>query len=187
MKKTIAFFSIFYFLFSSFSFGQKEPPTPPSVPTDSATGLITYSHKEETEPTLTSKELMARATKWYKKFYPNPTSVITKVDTVNMVIEGKAVFWTYKMLKGDVKATNLQIRYPFVMKFKQGKWKIEITGITVVAASNLPIEKLLDPKSDNVVTNYSALTDADTYFNNLLDDLKAAMKIPSVEVKKDDW
>mgnify|MGYP003347524449 CR=1 FL=1 len=166
---------------------QKTPPTPPTLPTDTTTGLITYSHKEETEPTLTAKELMARATKWYKKFYPNPTSVITKVDTVNMEIDGKAMFWTYKMLKGDIKATNLQIRYPFVMKFKQGKWKIEITGIKVVAASDFPLEKLLNPNDDNVVTNYSALTASDKYFNDLLDSLRAAMKIPSVEQKKDDW
>ncbi len=185
MKKTL-FSALLLLLFMRAS-GQKNQPVAPDMPTDEKTGLISYSTVVETEPTLSTQELMARAAKWYKKFYPSVSTVITKVDTVNNEIDGKAQFWTYKMLKGNQKTQNLMIRYPFVMKFKQGKWKIDITNIKVVASSDLPLEKLLNSADPNVETNYAALNDAKTYFENLLDSLKQAMAVPSTEKKSDDW
>lgn len=183
----ILIFSLFLFVTVRVMAQKNVPPVAPELPTDEKTGLISYTAVVETEPTVTAKELMARATKWYKKFYPNISSVIQKVDTVNMEIDGKAQFWTYKMLKGGQKTQNLMIRYPFTMKFKQGKWKIEITNIKVVAASDLPVEKLLNANDPNVETNYAALNDVKTYFDNLTDNLKEVMKVPSTEKKSDDW
>jgi hypothetical protein len=86
-----------------------------------------------------------------------------------------------------VKVQSAVVKYTLTLSFKDGKYRYEIKNVNLQAASYMPIEKLFNQNDPNIEDNYNTLNEAHNYFTNLIEDLQAGMRQPSVKLKKDDW
>lgn len=164
---------------------QKQPLIPPDMPRSEENNQVYYMDVVPEEG-VDRAELFRRATNWYKQFYKNPTGAIESADSVNGIMLFKPAFSAYRT-KDEVKVQSAVVKYTLTLSFKDGKYRYEIMNVNLKAASYLPIEKLFDQSDPNISDNYNTLNEAHNYFTNLIVDLKAGMREPSVKKKKDDW
>lgn len=87
-------------------------------------GRIFYQEMEN--QTGTPEELFNRAFEYFKDYFPNFSSAITKKDEANKVIEGIArIDLTTTDKKGRTEKAG-RVRYEFKVEFKEGKYRISI-------------------------------------------------------------
>jgi hypothetical protein len=164
---------------------KQQPLLPPDMPRSEENNQVYYMDVIAAEG-IDKRELFKRANNWYKKFYKNPTGAIESADSVEGVMVFKPAFSAYRT-KDDVKVQSAVVKYTLTLSFKDGKYRYEIKNVNLQAASYLPIEKLFNQNDPNIEDNYNTLNEAHNYFTNLIEDLQAGMRQPSVKLKKDDW
>jgi hypothetical protein len=188
MKKIVL--SLMLIINSLFATAQKQEPapTPPDMPMDTTTKLITYTEVVQM-PEVQAAELFKRAKKWVYIFYKNPSTVIQTMDSVNYVFEGRHTINMIKTLKDGTKLPTNYMNYNITLNFKDGKYRYKITNINLKDLSYHPAEKLLDEKDPPTRDwDYQMLQQTDDFMqNNLIPNLKKAMTKPSNEVKTDNW
>ncbi len=188
MKKIII--SLLLITNSLFVFAQKQQPapTPPDMPMDTSTKLITYMEVVQT-PGVQAPELFKRAKKWVYSFYKSPSSVIQTLDSVNNVFEGKSTIIIVKTLKDGTKSTNTFMNYSITINFKDGKYRYKITNLNLKDLSYHPAENLTTEKDPATFAwNCQILQQTDDYIKNtLIAGLKKAMSRASNEAKSDNW
>jgi hypothetical protein len=184
MKNLAAF--ILLFLTTAFAYAQKKQPlTPPDMPRSEENNQVYYM-EVVTEDGADKSELFRRMSNWYHKFYKNPGGIVEQSDSVNGKLILKPAFPVYRM-KNNVKVQSAIVKYTLEVGFKDGKYRYEIKNINLQAPSYFPIEKLFNSAYPDIEDNYHTLTEASNYFNDMMEDLKAGMRVPSGKIKKDDW
>ncbi|HYV94889.1 MAG TPA: DUF4468 domain-containing protein [Chitinophagales bacterium] len=163
----------------------KDKLLPPDMPRSEENSQVYYM-EVVTEEGADKIELFKRAGNWFHKFYKNPTGIVEQMDSTNGKLVLKPAFPVYRM-KNNVKVQAGIVKYTLEIGFKDGKYRYEIKNINIQAPSYFPIEKLFNANDPNIADNYNTLDEANKYFNDLLEDLIAGMRLPSKAVKKDEW
>lgn len=160
----------------------QKAPTKPDMPVDEE-NKVTYTAVMDMSGT-DKAELYKRAKIFYDTYFSSKT-VLQEADSVSGHMEGKAQFDVMKDVKG-VKSLNERIKYSVIIDVKDNKYRYQITRVLLHAQSQKPIELYLD-EADKDELHIQALNDAHTQFEKIENDLREAMSMPSVKVKKDDW
>ncbi|MCS6991679.1 MAG: DUF4468 domain-containing protein [Chitinophagales bacterium] len=163
---------------------QKQPLNPPPMPRSEENNQVYYMEVVAQE--APAAELFRRAVLWYRKFYKNPTGVLELYDSVEHKLVLKPQFTVFREKKGVQIQAGI-VKYTLSVACREGRYRYEIKDINLKSASYFPIERLFNPDDPDLEDNYHILSEAHQYFTNLIADLKAAMKEPSVKVKRDDW
>ena len=170
---------------SSLVYAQKEKLSPPDMPRNAENSQVYYMDVV-TEDGVSKAEFFKRAGNWYHKFYKNPGGILEQMDSVNGKLILKPAFQVYRM-KNTVKVQAAIVKYTLEIGLKDGRYRYEIKNINLQAASYFPVEKLFNANDPNIEDNYHTLDEANKYFKDLIEDLKAGMRQPSNKVKKDEW
>jgi hypothetical protein len=188
MKKVIVSFILITSSLYVYAQKQQPAPTPPDMPMDTTTKLITYTEVVQM-PGVQAAELFKRAKKWVYNFYKSPSTVIQTMDSVNYVFVGRHTIDIIKTLKDGTKLPANYMNYNITINFKDGKYRYKITNFNVKDLSYHPAEKLFDEKDPPTRDwDYQVLQQTDDFIqNNLIANLKKAMTKPSNEVKSDNW
>ena len=187
MKKIIVSFALI--ISSLFAVAQKQPPppTPPDMPIDTSTKLITYTDVVQA-PGVQAAELYKRAKIWVYGFYKSPSTVIQKLDLVTNVFEGKSSIIIVKTMKDGSKSTNTFMNYSITLNFKDGKYRYKITNLNVKDLSYHPAEKLSTEKDmPTLAWNCEILKQTDDSLKDIIQKMKNGMAKPSNAVKNDNW
>jgi len=182
MKHFISYLIVLSFVIGNFHTAAGQ--TPPKIPVDDDTKLVTYT--EVIDQTGTKDELYTRAIMWFNSYYKNPQGVTKVRDKDNGKIEGRANLKVYNFDKDGNKSPAYMTSYTIKMDFKDGKYKYVITDFSIKMTSRIPMEQWLDKTSPNYTPqcdNY--LIQIDDIIKDLIKKMKEGMK-PKVE-KKDDW
>jgi len=163
----------------------KDKLVPPDMPRSEDNNQVYYM-EVVTEDGTDRMELFGRSGNWLHKFYKNPTGIVEQSDSANGKLILKPAFPVYRM-KNNVKVQAAIVKYTLEISFRDGRYRYEIKDINIQAPSYFPIEKLFNANDPNIADNYNTLDEANKYFNDLIEDLKAGMRQPSNKVKKDDW
>ena len=159
----------------------------PAMSLDPNTNLITYSGVPEVS-NVPATDLYDRAMTWIKGYYKNHAEKLRKFDRVAGEIEIFARFPIYAYDKKGVRTTSKQglIQYSMTIRFRDGRYKYELTRLNMKASSNQPLEPWLDREGHDARNHSLYLTDIDTELTTMLKAMKEAIgKAPSVP--NDDW
>jgi hypothetical protein len=170
---------------SGWVYAQKVKLSPPEMPRSEENSQVYYMDVV-TEDGVGKAEFFKRAGNWYHKFYKNPGGIVEQMDSVNGKVVLKPALQVYRT-KNNVKVQAAIVKYTLEIGLKDGRYRYEIKNINLQAASYSPIEKLFNADDPNIEDNYHTLDEANKYFTDLIEDLKAGMRLPSNKVKKDDW
>lgn len=167
------------------SFAQKnETPTPPDLPIDERTNLVTYQDvvKQEGTPAV----LYERAMNWVKKYYKNTAEVIKSADPQKAVIEMRSsVRIFYKQKDGTLRYKNV-VYYNFKLECRDNRYRYTITNFNEKAAGPAPIENWFNTSlSGWTPSQYDYLTQIDEQMKELIESLEDGMLPP--EVFTDEW
>jgi hypothetical protein len=190
VKNGIYFIFLILFL-SNTSQAQKnkdqEKLPPPVLPMDKETGLISYTKVVEVQG-VSKKELYNRALSWAKGFYKNPTDVIRERDTTEGKIICKARFKIYSEPdKKGFTADHGDVMYTLTMRFREGRYRYEITKVNWQQISYYAAERWQDVNSqtyDPVFAHY--LRQTDEKLKEVVASLEKSIAT-APKVKKDDW
>lgn len=163
---------------------QKQPLAAPELPRSEENNQVYYMEVVTQE--APAAELFKRSVIWYRKFYKNPTGVLELYDSLENKLVLKPQFAVFRDKKGVQTQAGI-VKYTLTLACREGRYRYEIKDVNLKAASYFPIERLFNPNDPDIEDNYHILSETHKYFTNLLADLKAAMKEPSVKVKRDDW
>lgn len=163
---------------------QKQTLTPPQMPRSEENNQVYYMEVVSEE--APAPELFKRATGWYRRFYKNPTGVVELHDSAENKLVLKPQYAVFREKKGVQVQAGI-VKYTLTLACRDGRYRYEIKDVNLKAASYFPIERLFNPNDPDIEDNYHILSESHKYFTDLLTDLKAAMKEPSVKVKRDDW
>ena len=164
---------------------EKEKLSPPDMPRSEENSQVYYMDVV-TEEGVTKAEFFKRAGNWYHKFYKNPGGIVEQMDSVNGKFVLKPAFPVYRT-KNTLKVQAAIVKYTLELGLKDGRYRYEIKNINLQAPSYYPVEKLFSANDPNIEDNYHTLDEANKYFHDLIEDLKAGMRQPSNKVKKDEW
>lgn len=172
-------------LASVIAFAQKnETPTPPDMPIDERTNLVTYQDvvKQEGTPDV----LYNRAMDWVKKYYKNTAEVIKKADPQKSVIEMRSsVRIFFKQKDGTLRYKNV-VYYNFKLECRDNRYRYTITNFNEKAAGPAPIENWLNTSlSGWTPSQYDYLSQIDEQIKELIESLENGMLPP--EVFNDEW
>jgi hypothetical protein len=184
MKKALITSVVFLFPILVFAQKEKEQLVPPNMPRSEDNNQVYYM--EVITEDANKMELFKRAGNWYHQFYKNPTGIVEQMDSTNGKLILKPAFPVYRM-KNNVKVQAAIVKYTLEIGFKDGKYRYEIKNINIQSASYYPIEKLFDANDPNIADNYSTLDETNKFLNDLIEDLKAGMRVSSDKKKKDEW
>ncbi len=147
-----------------------------------ATGKVIYEavvHKEG----LSADSLQKLAIKWVHSFYKNPSAVIKENKPGVIRIEHKfEVFDIDKKTGKKYKAGR--VKYTLVIKFKDGRYKYELTDFKFIANRYIPIEEWLNSKDPK---HQEYLKQVNEYATNLISNLRQFIKNPPVQKEEEDW
>src|SRR5947208_3199555 len=101
MKKfVLVFLVISSIVFKASAQKTGTPASPPKLPLDSITKLITYDGIVQV-PNMKADALYKRAESWFKTYYKNPSEVIRESDSLKFKITGKPRFKIYNLPDKD--------------------------------------------------------------------------------------
>ncbi len=144
MKKY--FFTLVLSLLVSVVFAQGKNQvdlTPPQMPVDKTTNLITYTGVVQQQGT--PEELYNKALAWAKSYFKNAERVIKAKDTVNYNIMLHPLF---KILnppdKDGVQTMGGIVSYIVTLEFREGRYKYTVDKFAWKQPSFYPCEKWMD-------------------------------------------
>lgn len=146
------------------------------------TGKITYSNVVTVDSTLRKEELYWRAKNFFFENMKSGKNVVQYEDKAEGVIAGKAIadyLWYFL-----VAPQNTTLFIPIKIQVKDGKYRYEMTGITLderngqFTKDSEPLEKY------TVYTQKKSMVKADEILRNVAQLIETSMKKPS---KKKDW
>ncbi len=179
MKNTLFLFMIFMpFLLSA----QLEAElTTPNIPLDDE-GKIRY--KEVVKEDATQKDLFKRCVKWINKEYKSPGTVTKTRDMVNGKIVINHTFRLKKTIESGTSINAGDVMYEMTIRFKDGRYRAEMTNFVVKKTSRTPAEKWLDKADSSYNPEYAK--QLDEFANAKMESLKKGMK-PAKEYKEEEW
>lgn len=166
---------------------KKEPVVIPDLPTNSETGLFSYSEVVEV-PSVSKAELYKRALAWANTYFKNPTDVIREKNEETGEILCKARFRIMNEAGKDGVATNAgDVMYSLAISLKDGKYKYELTKFNWQQKSAFPIERWKDINSPSFIPAYAYyLKQADDKAKEITSSLKKGM-LATEKKANTDW
>ncbi|OQA12711.1 MAG: hypothetical protein BWY67_00122 [Bacteroidetes bacterium ADurb.Bin397] len=155
---------------------KKEPLVMPDLPTNTETGLFSYTEVVEV-PSVSKAELYKRALAWANTYFKNPTDVIREKNEETGEILCKARFRIMNEADKDGVATNAgDVMYSLTISLKDGKYKYELTKFNWQQKSAFPIERWKDINSPSFIPAYAYyLKQADDKAKEITSSLKKGM------------
>ena len=187
MKKTCFIILLILGVQHAFSQKQKHTVNPPDMPMDSITRLITFSDVVSL-PGTTSEILYQRAWDWAHKYYKNPADVIREYSKDEGMILIKA---RYKIFnepdKKGVRTDAGDVMYSLQLRFRDGRYKYEISKFIWQKLSAYPAERWMDTSSPSYINAYAGyLRQTQEQANILINALEESLGKTEVKIK-DDW
>lgn len=146
------------------------------------TGRVIYEavvHREG----ISADSLQKLAIKWIHTFYKNPPGVIKENKPGYIKVEHK--FEIYDVDKKTGKKYKAgRVKYTLIIKFKDGRYKYELTDFKYIANRYVPIEEWLDSKDPK---HQEYLKQVNEYATNLITKLREFIKSPPVQQEEEDW
>ncbi|NPA33620.1 MAG: DUF4468 domain-containing protein [Chlorobi bacterium] len=146
------------------------------------TGKVVYEavvHREG----LSADSLQKLAIKWIHSFYKNPSAVIKENKPGIIRVEHKfEVFDVDEKTGKRYKAGR--IKYTLVIKFKDGRYKYELTDFKYIANRYIAIEEWLNSKDPK---HQEYLRQVNEFATNLISNLREFIKNPPVQKEEEDW
>ncbi len=152
----------------------------PEVPLDEE-GQIRYI--ELVKEDANANDLFKRCVKWINKEYKNPASVTPTRDMVNKKIVIRHRFNLTKTLESGTTTSSGQVMYDLIVRFKDGRYRAEMTNFVLKKTSKFPCENWLPEGS---APNSLNLGQLDAFAKEKLESLKEGMKPPK-EYKEEEW
>ena len=153
----------------------------PNLPLDDE-GKIRY--KEVVQEDATQKDLFKRCIKWINKEYKNPATVTPTRDMVNGKIVIAHTFRLKNTLESGTSVNAGTVMYNMTIRFKDGRYRVEMTDFVSKKASRTPAEKWLD--KTNAAYNPEYAKQIDIFAKEKLESLKAGMQ-PAKVYKEEEW
>ncbi len=155
---------------------KKSDPVWPELNVDSKTNLITYTEVPNVEG-ATAAELYDRAYGWVKTYYKNYAEKLRSADKDAGSMEVYASFPIYAYEKKGMKTTSRTalIQYTLTLKFKDGRYKYEITKLNYKAPSFQALEQWLDRDDPDARNHALYLTDIDAELKQVISSMKTAI------------
>jgi len=153
----------------------------PDIPLDDK-GKIRYVEVAKQEGA--QKDLFKRCVKWINSEYKNPSSVTPTRDMVNGKIVIRHTFRIYNAAENGVKTKGGEVLYDFIIRFKDNRYRMEMTNFIVKKTSRTPAEKWLDKSSKDYNPAYAK--QLDEFAHMKMESLKQGMK-PEKEYKEEEW
>jgi len=160
---------------------QEAISTSSNIPLDEE-GQIRY--KEVVKEQASQKDLFKRCVKWINKEYKNPSSVTPTRDQVNGKIVIRHIFRLNKTLESGTKTSAGDVMYQMTIRFKDNRYRVEMTNFVLRKTSRTPAERWLD-KSDSMY-NPEFIKQLDDFARAQIASLKEGMK-PAKVYKEEDW
>lgn len=159
----------------------------PAMTVDPSTNLITYSAVPEVA-NVEAAELYDRAIGWIKGYYKNYAEKLRKSDRDAGEIEVFGRFPIFAYDKKGVKTSSRQglVQYTMTIRFRDGRYKYEVSQFNLKASSYQPLELWLDREHHEAQNHSYYLTDIDAEMTAMLKSMKEAIAAPPAE-NKDDW
>jgi hypothetical protein len=130
-----------------------------------------------------AQQLFKNCVKWINKSYKNPSVATTTRDMVNKKIVIRHQFRLKKTNEDGIKIDNGMVMYDLTIRFREGRYRAEMTNFILKSASKFPAENWLpgglDPNPEN-------LRQLNEFALNLLKDLKQGM-YPEQKYEEEDW
>jgi len=185
MKKQ--FITLALMVLVSVAFGQKKNQvdlTPPKMPVDQSTKLITYA--EVVQQQGTPEELYNKALNWSKSYFKNAERVIKAKDATNHKLILHPLF---KVLnppdKKGVQTMGGIVTYIMTIECRDGRYKFTINKFAWKQTSFFPCEKWMNTTAGTYQKRFGFfLQQLDKEANKIVADFKKAMA--AVPAKKDD-
>ena len=128
-------------------------------------------------------DLFKRCVKWINKEYKNPSSVTPTRDMVNKKIVIRHRFNLTQTLESGTTTSTGQVMYDMEIRFKDGRYRAEMTNFVLKKTSKFPCENWLP---EGTAPNSGNLQQLDAFAKEKLDRLKEGMKPPKV-YKEEEW
>ncbi|NOR87903.1 MAG: DUF4468 domain-containing protein [Bacteroidales bacterium] len=180
MKKNILFLFVIFMPFLLSAQFEAES-TSPNIPLDEE-GKIRY--KEVVKEEASQNDLFKRCVKWINKEYKSPNTVTKTRDMVNGKIVINHTFRIKNTLESGTSTNAGDVMYEMTIRFKENRYRVEMTNFFLKKTSRTPAEKWLD-KSD-AKYNPEYIKQLDEFSLALLESLKEAMK-PAKVYKEEEW
>lgn len=188
MKRSLLLATAMLVLFPALMLkAQNNTITPPKMPVDDKTGMITYTKVVES-PGLSATQAYQKGLAWAMKYYKNPTDVIRERDSLNNSMLCKARFKISNPpdKKGFATDAGL-VMYTLKVQFKDGRYRYELTEINWKQTSHYPAERWMDTKNQMYKSEYAYyLQQTDTEVKEVIKSLEKAMQEKEA-AKSDDW
>lgn len=158
----------------------------PDFPVDENTQMVSYSKVINVDG-VSADELYELGLEWINTYFKNSSSVMQVKDKDNHHLEGKHSFYVMKDVKGNMVKGEL-IKYQFTIRFRDGRYKYEVTKINVQKAAYYGIEKWIlgeDEMADEHVPYY-----LDQIHVFMTEDFLASLVEgiqPKKEIKEEEW
>lgn len=167
----------------NYSTAQEATVAIPDFPTEEETGKIHYERVIQTPGK--ASELFAKAEDWVEEFYKNGTSAVHEKKEGEIVLKPR-----FRVMGSDEEGNPYPgptIQYTASLKFKDGRFKLDITRIIKRAASYYGVERMIeDAEESGKQRDVDFLVQIDDYFLDLIDNLEEYMTT-SQEEKKEAW
>ncbi len=180
MKKNTLFLMMIFIPYLLIAQLEAEPSTP-NIPIDEG-GKIRY--KEVVKEEASQNDLFKRCVKWINSEYKNPNSVTKTRDMVNGKIVIAHTFRVQNTLENGSSVDAGDVMYEMTVRFKDNRYRVEITGFYLKKTSRTPAEKWLD-KTD-ASYNPAFAKQLDEFARAKMTSLKKGMK-PAKVYKEEDW
>jgi len=158
----------------------------PEFPVDEATQMVDYSEVVDVEG-KSADELYDLGLEWINTYFKNSSSVMQVKDKESHTLEGKHSFYVMKDIKGSSVKGEL-IKYQFTLRFRDGRYKYNVTRINVQKSAYYGIEKWIlgeDSFADENIPDY-----LDQIHEFFTEDFILSMTEgiqPKKVVKEEDW
>lgn len=152
----------------------------PQVPIDEE-GQIRYV--EVINQSGEAQDLFKRCVKWINGSYKNPATVTPTRDMVNKKIVIRHQFQLEGTTEEGVATKGGLVMYDMTIRFKEGRYRAEMTGFTLKTVSRFPAENWL-PEGSN--PNPENIKQLDDFATALMASLKEGMQ-PEKEYEEEEW
>lgn len=157
---------------------QSETSSP--VPVDEE-GIIRYVEVPQQEGS--AKDLFKRCIKWINGAYKNPASVTPTRDMEDKKIVVRHQFQLESTNADGVKVKGGLVMYDMTIRFRDGRYRIEMTDFKLKSISGTPAEDWLPNGSSPNPDNLKQLND---FATAKIESLKEGMK-PEKEYEEEEW
>lgn len=152
----------------------------PIVPIDEE-GTIRYV--EVVQQDGSAKDLFKRCVKWINGEYKNPATVTPTRDMEDKKIVVRHQFQLESTSAEGVKMKGGLVMYDMTLRFKDGRYRAEMTGFKLKSTSGTPAEEWLPEGSSPNPVNLKQLND---FATAKIASLKEGMK-PEKEYEEEEW